>query len=113
METTTLQKFARKSSVTGKGMNSGFLFESHDFYCEDETEAKEKAIELGYNSLEEAYQDEAYYWTDWEEIDEEDYYTADGKHFIEGVEHIGCHKCHQETEVNENFYFCQHCLTHL
>ncbi|MBS3914844.1 MAG: hypothetical protein KG003_10105 [Bacteroidetes bacterium] len=78
----TLEKFARKSSVTGNGMNEGFVFESYGFYCESEEEAREKAIELGYNSLDEAYKDEAYYWTQWEEIEEgENYYDAEGNEY--------------------------------
>ncbi|WP_412464175.1 hypothetical protein [Flavobacterium mekongense] len=78
----TLEKFARKSSVTGKGMNEGYVFEMHGFYCEEENEARDKAMELGYNSLEEAYKDEAYYWTQWEEIEEdENYYDADGNEY--------------------------------
>ena len=59
------EMFARKCDITGQGMNKGFCFGDGSFYCMNESDAITKAIELGYDSLEEAYEDEAYYYTEW------------------------------------------------
>ncbi len=102
-----MEKFARKDSVTGKGMNKGFCFGDGDFYCESEEHALEQAKKLGYKNLKEAYKDDAYYWTEWEVEEDETHYDEDGNEFVK------CHKCKQETSVSEDFYFCKNCLTHL
>jgi hypothetical protein len=54
----------RIDSVTGKAITRGYVFGDGDFYCESEADAIKYAKELGYNSLNEAYEDEAYYWTE-------------------------------------------------
>lgn len=106
----SIEKFARKDTKTGKGMNEGFCFGDGEAYFEEETDALEYAKKLGYKSLKEAYKDDAYYHTNWEvdETDEdESYFDADGNEFKK------CYKCKEETAVKEDFYFCTHCLTHL
>ena len=71
-------------------------------------EATKKAKELGYKTLEEAFKDDAYYWTQWEEIeDDENWYDE------EGNEHVNCFNCHEQTPIIESFKFCSYCLTHL
>jgi len=100
-------KYARKDSVTGKGMNEGFCFGDGDFYCESEEDAITQSKKLGYNTLNEAYEDEAYYFTNWEVEEGENWFNLEGKEFT------NCHDCENETQVNEYFYFCTHCLTHL
>jgi len=106
MENST-EKFARKDSVTGKGINEGFCFGDGDFYCLNQTDAERHAEKIGFKDLEEAYEEEAYYWTEWEVEEGESWYDAEGNEFKK------CHKCKEETAVNEEFYFCTHCLTHL
>lgn len=76
-----MEKFARLDSVTGKGMNSGFVIEHLDFYCESEINALTKVQTLGYKTLEEAYNDEVYYYTEWEDIDEDCYYDEFGNEY--------------------------------
>lgn len=67
-----MEKFARKDSVTGKGMNEGFCFGDGDFYCESEEHALEYAKSLGYKSLKKSYKAGEHYWTEWyQEIEDE------------------------------------------
>ena len=61
------ESFARICSATGEEMNEGFCFGDGDKYFKNEIDALKYAIEIGYDSLEEAYDDEAYYFTDWEQ----------------------------------------------
>ena len=63
------EKFARKDSVTGKGINNGFCFNDGDFYCASSLDALAKCEELGFKTMEEAYNENVYYWTEWEEED--------------------------------------------
>jgi hypothetical protein len=65
-------RWARKCDVTGKGMNQGFCFGDGEAYFINESDAKKYAKEIGYKSLKEAYKDGAYYWTEWDEDDEDD-----------------------------------------
>lgn len=75
------ERYARRDSITGLGMNEGWCFGEGDFYCADEEKALIYAKELGYNSIDEAYEDEAGYWTTWEEIDEDCYYDEFGNEY--------------------------------
>lgn len=59
-------KFCRKDSKTGKGMNEGFCFGDGEEYFANREDAEEYAISLGYDSLEDAYDGSAYYYTEWE-----------------------------------------------
>jgi len=108
-----MEKFARVNSATGKGMNQGYIFNDGDYYCETEAEAKIHVESLGLNFEEELKtidtEEEWFFWTDWSETldEEETWYDA------EGQEYKTCYNCHEETAVNEEFYFCTHCLTHL
>ena len=76
-----MEKFARKCSISGLGMNAGFCFFDGGIYIKDEFEAIKYAKELGYDSLDEAYEDSIYYWTEWEIEDYEDYYNEQGDIF--------------------------------
>ena len=80
MENST-EKFARKDSVTGKGINEGFCFGDGEAYFEEEEDAETHAISLGYKNLKEAYRDEAYYFTEWEVEEGETWFDADGNEF--------------------------------
>jgi len=63
--------FARKCSATGEGMNSGWVANDCDYYFKYEEDALAHAKEMGYADLGEAYEDDAMYYTEWE--DKEDY----------------------------------------
>lgn len=75
------EKFARKDTKTGKGINEGFCFGDGEFYCLNQTDAERHAEKLGYKDLEEAYKEEAYYFTEWEVEEGESWYDADGNEF--------------------------------
>ena len=65
-----IEKFARLCEVKKTGMNTGFVFYDGLFECEDESDALAYAQSEGYNSLQDAYYDLAYYYTEWEEVDD-------------------------------------------
>jgi len=66
-------KFARQCSITGEGMNRGYVISEGDFYIKDDSALLEKYIveNTKYKYINDAYADEFYYWTEWE--DEDDY----------------------------------------
>ena len=72
-------KWARKCSVTGKGMNEGYCFFDGQDYASDEESAKKLADEYEYKSLHDAWEDGAYYYTEWEDEDDFQYVEVDGK----------------------------------
>lgn len=63
----TQQTFARKCTATGELMNEGWYAEGTMSYFKYETDAVKYCKELGYNSLDEAYEADEIYWTEWEE----------------------------------------------
>jgi hypothetical protein len=76
------EKFARKCDHCGKGMNEGYCWGDGEGYaCSDKclysdgyTESELNAdINLG-----------VIYWTEWEELDDESYYTASGTEVYTG-----------------------------
>jgi hypothetical protein len=71
-------KWARKCSVTGKGMNEGFCFADGQDYAIDEESALKLAKEYGHDTLKEAYEDDVYYYTEWEDEDDYQYVEIDG-----------------------------------
>lgn len=60
------EKFSRQCYMSGEGMNEGYYIECLGLYIK-KTEDFLKYIkaETEYSSIEEAYEDEYYYWTDW------------------------------------------------
>ena len=60
MNIETTERFARICSATNEGMNEGFLFEESLMYFIEKDDAERYAIEIGYASLDEAYDDDAY-----------------------------------------------------
>jgi len=73
--------YARKCDVTGRGMNEGFCFGDGIHYCIRKNDAIAYAIKMGYTSLEEAYEDEAYYYTSWEDLTEDEWYDKNGNKY--------------------------------
>ena len=47
-------------------MNSGYCFFDGEMYVKHESDAFEYVKKLGYDSLNEAYLDGVYYWTQWD-----------------------------------------------
>ena len=78
-----MERYARKCDTTGKGMNEGFVVGSGDLHFSErehlikwlmgvaeEENLKFKSNELMLNHY---YEHEMYYYTEWEEIDDEIY----------------------------------------
>jgi hypothetical protein len=80
-------KFARKCDATNKGMNKGFCVMDGDKYFSEEKHLIEYLREINQDSinisdkelLEEAYKNEVYYYTEWEDEDEYQYELVDGE----------------------------------
>jgi hypothetical protein len=71
--------FARRCDITGKGMNEGFVLWDGDFYSSTEEGAIQLLKAHGFDgTLEEAYDAEICYYTEWEELDEDEAYDEDG-----------------------------------
>jgi len=88
METT--ERFARICSATNEGMNEGFLFEESLMYFIEKDDAERYAIEIGYADLDEAYDDDAYCYTEWDEEDEGEWYEKhDGQWYECTEENLG------------------------
>lgn len=83
-----MEKFARKCSVTGKGMNDGYVFNDGEMYFYNESDlivflrGREDNNDLSDDFLlKEAYDNEEYYYTEWDEVDEDEWYDAEGNEF--------------------------------
>ena len=74
-----MEKFARQCSVTGEGMNQGWVIEDGWVYAKYEKDALKLLIEMGYKSIEDAYESDNCYWTEWEDEDDYQYQLIDGK----------------------------------
>jgi hypothetical protein len=74
-------KWARKCSVTGKGMNEGWYCEDLGTYFKHEADALNFAQEHTYADLECAYADEFIYWTQWEDDSDFEYVQVGEKVF--------------------------------
>lgn len=77
-----MEKFARRCDITGRGMNEGYCFGDGEHYACDEESALQIAKLYGYigntYNLEDAYKDGVYYYTEWDEVDEDEWYDEDG-----------------------------------
>lgn len=63
------QKFARQCSITGEGMNEGWCFGDGQHYAKYEHDAWGLASKYGYESIDDAFDNDACYWTDWDVFD--------------------------------------------
>tara|TARA_R100000655_G_scaffold62014_2_gene100462 strand:+ start:613 stop:918 length:306 start_codon:yes stop_codon:yes gene_type:complete len=89
-------KYARKCDITGKGMNEGFCIQDGLMYIKNEKDMIKHLREIEKNGnpeykelikegrltddflLNDYYNSEYYYWTEWHEIDEDWHYLEDG-----------------------------------
>lgn len=65
-------KSPRTCDATGEGMSEGYCFGDGEKYFKYEADATAYAKEIGYDSLQAAYDDDAYYYTAWEDGDADD-----------------------------------------
>jgi hypothetical protein len=81
-----MEKFARMCSVTGEGMNEGYVFSDGEFYAKDEETAKVIALREFDMPLEDMWPSEEemddadwdVYWTQWEDEDDYQYEMING-----------------------------------
>jgi hypothetical protein len=99
--------FARKCSVDGKGMSSGIIFNDGLYYCRNEEQAKEYVKSLGLIWEEELKtidtKDQWFYFTDWEELDEEEFYDFDGNTYKL------CDNCRDVVRLLLELNLCKKC----
>jgi hypothetical protein len=78
-------KFARVCSATGRGMNQGYCCCDGDFYFAEDADllawlrSDENAGYEGMSDefvMADAYEGEMYYYTEWEELDEDGWYES-------------------------------------
>lgn len=89
--TEEVEKYARKCDITGKGMNEGYCYGDGEIYFSEKEylvkHLREINTDLENNLtdeyiLTEAYENEEYYFTTWEDIEEgENYFDADGNEY--------------------------------
>jgi len=70
----THEKFARICDATHEGMNAGYVFGDGEAYFLKKSDAEKYALDMGYSNLNEAYEDDAYYYTEWDAEDEGTWY---------------------------------------
>lgn len=83
-----MNKFARKCSATGKGINEGYCVNDGEFYFSEESQLVKWLRDRDSDDtshlsddfiLKESYELEEYYWTEWDAEEEEDeWYDEDG-----------------------------------
>jgi len=88
-----MEKFARRCDATGRGMNEGYVVGDGEMYFStkenlidhlreydwiDSNGKSSKDIEDDAELLEFFYNEDYYYYTEWDEVDEEEWYDADG-----------------------------------
>ena len=71
-------KYARQCSITNEGMNEGWCFGDGEEYAKYESDAIKMAKEWGYDSIDEAYNEDACYWSEWEDEDDYQYEEING-----------------------------------
>ncbi len=80
----TSEKFARKCDATGKGMNSGYCINGGEKYIAEHLAMLQHITdETDYSSIEEAYEDGYYCFTEWKIEENENYFDADGNEYNE------------------------------
>ena len=78
-----MRKFARQCDLTNELMNEGWVIGDGDMYIKYEADAINAAIEMGYESIDDAYKDDAIYYTEWEDEDDFQYGIDEQNNIIE------------------------------
>lgn len=91
-----MEKFARKCSATGRGMNHGYVvldgeyYFSEDKYLIEWLRSRDNTEGLSDDYLfTESFQLDEWYYTEWQEVDDDSWFDADGNqyHMFDGKEH--------------------------
>ena len=91
-----MEKFARRCDITGRGINEGYVFGDGEMYFAEKEDLIKHLRTLDWEDadgnlsqdltndediLEFFYNDDAYYYTEWDEVDEDEYYDAEGNEY--------------------------------
>jgi hypothetical protein len=91
-----MEKFARRCDATGKGINEGYVVGDGELYFSSKDDLLSHLSELDWEDcngnsskdcdteddlLEFFYNEDYYYYTEWEEIDDDCYYDAEGNEY--------------------------------
>ena len=88
MKAIDMEKFARRCDATGRGMNEGYVVNDGELYFSNEEHLinwiRGRGGMEGLSDefiLNEAYNEEEYYYTEWEELDDDIFYDEDGNEY--------------------------------
>lgn len=80
-----MKKFARRCDVTGRGINEGYVVNDGELHFSEIKDVinwlRSRGGMEGLSDefiLDEAYNNEEYYYTEWEELDDDHHYLEDG-----------------------------------
>lgn len=83
-----MEKFARRCDATGRGMNEGYVIGDGERYFSEKQHLIDWIRSRGGMDelsdefiLNESYELEEYYYTEWEEVDEDCYYDEEGNEY--------------------------------
>jgi hypothetical protein len=91
-----MERYARKCDATGRGMNEGFVIGAGDLHFsekqhlieylrgvewEDSNDVSSSEMDTDADLMDYFYNEEFYYYTEWEEIDDDVYYDEDGNEY--------------------------------
>ena len=75
-------KYARKCTCCGKGMNEGY-FATYEYFCSDSCLRSEFSAtqwqELASDGVEDEEGNDSYYWTEWQDTEDYQYQIIDGE----------------------------------
>ena len=91
-----MERYARKCDATGVGMNEGYVVGAGDLHFsekqhlieylrgvewEDSNDVSSSEMDTDDDLMDYFYNEEFYYYTEWEEIDNDVYYDEDGNEY--------------------------------
>jgi hypothetical protein len=91
-----MERYARKCDATGRGMNEGYVIGAGDLHFsekqhlieylrgvewEDSNDVSSSEMDTDADLMDYFYNEEFYYYTEWEEIDNDVYYDEDGNEY--------------------------------
>lgn len=78
-----MKKFARKCDGTGEGMNDGYVLFDGELHFKYEENVKRFLEMQGYGTIDEAYEEDILYWTEWEDEDDFEWIEDENGNLIE------------------------------
>lgn len=100
----TDKKYPRYCDVTHEGMWEGWCVNDGESYIKHEADALKCATDAGYKDIEQAYEDEFMYWTDWREIPRDEWDEPPSIPI--------CKECHShDLELEDTTYASMNAMT--